>query len=91
MLIRSPTDILPGITSGDAYLHRREWLKQAASMGLPAGLPVLACDAQAQGLRLAGVKANRPTHRPMKRSTRLKTSATTATSTNSAPTRLIRR
>lgn len=60
MLIRRPTDILPSeITSGDAYLHRREWLKQAASMGLIAGLPVLAaCDAQAQGSRLAGVKAN---------------------------------
>ena len=65
MLIRRPTDILPSeITSGDAYLHRREWLKQAASMGLIAGLPVLAaCDAQAQGSRLAGVKAN-PAYAP---------------------------
>ena len=65
MLIRRPTDILPSeITSGDAYLHRREWLKQAASMGLLAGLPVLAaCDAQAQGSRLAGVKAN-PAYAP---------------------------
>ena len=36
-----------------------EWLKQAASMGLIAGLPVLAaCEVQAQGSRLAGVKAN---------------------------------
>ena len=41
MLIRRPTDILPPeITSGDAYLHRREWLKQAASMGC---LPVSRC------------------------------------------------
>lgn len=65
MLIRRPTDILPSeITSGDAYLHRRKWLKQAASMGLIAGLPVLAaCDAQAQGSRLAGVKAN-PAYAP---------------------------
>ena len=65
MLIRRHTDILPSeITSGDAYLHRREWLKQAASMGLLAGLPVLAaCDAQAQGSRLAGVKAN-PAYAP---------------------------
>nr|WP_156864792.1 protein-methionine-sulfoxide reductase catalytic subunit MsrP [Casimicrobium huifangae] len=63
--MRRPTDILPSeITSGDAYLHRREWLKQAASMGLIAGLPVLAaCDAQAQGSRLAGVKAN-PAYAP---------------------------
>ena len=60
MLIRRPTDILPSeITSEHAYLHRRDWLKQAASMGLIAGLPVLAaCEVQAQGSRLAGVKTN---------------------------------
>lgn len=60
MLIRRPADILPSeITSQSQYNARREWLKGAASMGLIAGLPVLgACDAQAQGARLAGVKAN---------------------------------
>ncbi|MBL8311181.1 MAG: protein-methionine-sulfoxide reductase catalytic subunit MsrP [Burkholderiales bacterium] len=60
MLIRRPTDILPSeITSEHAYLQRREWLKQAASMGLIAGLPAFAAgDALAQGSRLAGVKPN---------------------------------
>lgn len=60
MLIRRPTDILPSeITPESQYNARREWLKTAASMGLIAGLPVLsACDAQAQGAKLMGVKAN---------------------------------
>lgn len=60
MLIRRPADILPSeITSLSQYNARREWLKGAASMGLIAGLPVLsACDAQAQGSKLMGVKPN---------------------------------
>ena len=60
MLIRRPSDILPSeITSESRYNGRREWLKAAGSMGLIAGLPVLsACDAQAQGAKLAGVKPN---------------------------------
>ncbi len=60
MLIRRPADILPSeITSERQYNGRRDWLKAAGSMGLIAGLPVLsACDAQAQGAKLAGVKPN---------------------------------
>ncbi len=60
MLIRRPADILPSeITSESQYNARREWLKTAGSMGLIAGLPMLAaCDAQAQGAKLMGVKAN---------------------------------
>ncbi len=60
MLIRRPTDILPSeITSHSQYNARREWLKAACSMGLIAGLPGLsACEAQAQGAKLAGVKPN---------------------------------
>lgn len=60
MLIRRSTDILPSdITTRSAFLNRREWLKQAAGAGLIAGLPLFAaCDAQAQGSRLAGVKPN---------------------------------
>ena len=46
----SPTDILPSeITPGTPF-HRREWLKQAASMGLLAGLPVLAVRRAGAGL-----------------------------------------
>jgi sulfoxide reductase catalytic subunit YedY len=60
MLIRRPADILPSeITSQGQYNARREWLKAAGSMGLIAGLPALsACEAQAQGAKLAGVKPN---------------------------------
>ena len=60
MLIRRPNDILPSeITSESQYNGRREWLKTAGAMGLIAGLPALsACEAQAQGAKLAGVKPN---------------------------------
>jgi methionine sulfoxide reductase catalytic subunit len=60
MLIRRPPDILPSeITSERQYNSRREWIKAAGSMGLVAGLPTLtACEAQAQGAKLAGVKPN---------------------------------
>jgi methionine sulfoxide reductase catalytic subunit len=60
MLIRRPPDILPSeITSERQYNSRREWIKAAGSMGLIAGLPTLtACEAQAQGAKLAGVKPN---------------------------------
>ena len=63
MLIRRPTDILPSeIASESQYNSRREWLKAAGGVGLIAGLPALsACDAQAQGVKLAGVKPN-PTY-----------------------------
>ena len=63
MLIRRPTDILPSeIASESQYNRRREWLKAAGGLGLIAGLPALsACDAQAQGVKLAGVKPN-PTY-----------------------------
>jgi methionine sulfoxide reductase catalytic subunit len=63
MLIRRSTDILPSeITSESQYNARRDWLKAAGAMGLIAGLPALsACDAQAQGAKLAGVKPN-PTY-----------------------------
>ncbi len=60
MLIRRPSDILPSeINSESEFNARRDWLKQAAGLGLIAGLPVLsACDAQAQGAKLMGVKPN---------------------------------
>ncbi len=60
MLIRRPTDILPSeISSEHQYNARREWLKTAGGLGLIAGLPALAaCEAQAQGAKLAGVKPN---------------------------------
>ena len=60
MLIRHPSDILPSeINSETEFNARRDWLKQAAGLGLIAGLPTLAaCDAQAQGAKLAGVKPN---------------------------------
>jgi methionine sulfoxide reductase catalytic subunit len=60
MLINRPADILPSeITSLGQYNARREWLKTAGAMGLIAGLPALAApEAQAQGAKLAGVKAN---------------------------------
>lgn len=60
MLIRRSPDILPSeITSERQYNSRREWIKAAGSMGLIAGLPTLtACEAQAQGAKLAGVKPN---------------------------------
>ena len=60
MLIRRSTDILPSeITSESQYNTRRDWLKAAGSLGLIAGLPALsACEAQAQGAKLAGVKPN---------------------------------
>ncbi len=60
MLIRRSTDILPSeITTESQYNSRRDWLKAAGSLGLIAGLPTLsACDAQAQGAKLAGVKPN---------------------------------
>ena len=60
MLIKRPTDILPSeITSQSQFNARRDWIKQAASMGLIAGLPAIsACTAEAQGARLAGVKPN---------------------------------
>ncbi len=38
MLIKRPTDILPSeITSQAQFNARRDWIKQAASMGLIAG------------------------------------------------------
>ncbi len=60
MLIRRPSDILPSeINSESEFNARRDWLKQAAGLGLIAGLPALAaCDAQAQGAKLMGVKPN---------------------------------
>ena len=60
MLIRRPTDILSSeITSESLFNSRREWIRSAASMGLVAGLPSLvACNADAQGAKLAGVKPN---------------------------------
>jgi methionine sulfoxide reductase catalytic subunit len=63
MLIRRASDILPSeITSESLFHRRREWIRSAASMGLIAGLPALgglaACNAEAQGAKLAGVKAN---------------------------------
>ena len=60
MLIRRSTDILPSeITTESQYNSRRDWLKAAGSLGLIAGLPLLsACEAQAQGAKLAGVKPN---------------------------------
>ena len=63
MLIRRPTDILPSeINSESEFNARRDWLKQAAGLGLIAGLPTLAaCDAQAQGAKLMGVSPN-PTY-----------------------------
>ena len=63
MLIRRPSDILPSeINSETEFNARRDWLKQAAGLGLIAGLPTLAaCDAQAQGAKLMGVSPN-PTY-----------------------------
>ena len=60
MLIRRPSDILPSeINSETEFNARRDWLKQAAGLGLIAGLPTLAaCEAQAQGAKLIGVKPN---------------------------------
>ena len=60
MLIRRPSDILPSeINSESEFNARRDWLKQAAGLGLIAGLPTLgACTAEAQGARLMGVKPN---------------------------------
>ena len=60
MLIRRPAAILPSeITSESQYNARRAWLKTAGGLGLIAGLPALsACEAQAQGAKLAGVKPN---------------------------------
>ena len=60
MLIRRPSDILPSeINSETEFNARRDWLKQAAGLGLIAGLPGLAaCNAEAQGTKLAGVKPN---------------------------------
>ena len=60
MLIRRPSDILPSeINSESEFNARRDWLKQAAGLGLIAGLPTLAaCEAQAQGAKIAGVKPN---------------------------------
>jgi methionine sulfoxide reductase catalytic subunit len=63
MLIRRATDILPSeITSESLFHARREWIRNASSLGLIAGLPALgtlaACNAEAQGAKLAGVKAN---------------------------------
>ena len=60
MLIRRSTDILPSeITTESQYNSRRDWLKAAGSLGLIAGLPALsACEVQAQGAKLAGVKPN---------------------------------
>ncbi len=63
MLIRRNTDILPSEITSEALFHgRREWIRNATSMGLIAGLPAFgglaACSAEAQGAKLAGVKAN---------------------------------
>ena len=60
MLIRRSSDILPSeINSETEFNARRDWLKQAAGLGLIAGLPGLAaCNAEAQGTKLAGVKPN---------------------------------
>ena len=63
MLIRRPSDILPSeINSESEFNARRDWLKQAAGLGLIAGLPALAAgEAHAQGAKLMGVKPN-PTY-----------------------------
>lgn len=62
MLIRSSSanPILPSeITSYDLYRGRRDWLKSTLAMSTAVALPGLAaCGAEAQGVRLAGVKAN---------------------------------
>ena len=60
MLIRRRSDILPSEVNSLSQFHaRRDWLKQAAGLGLIAGLPALsACEAQAQGAKLMGVKPN---------------------------------
>lgn len=62
MLIRSASaiPILPSeITSHDLYQGRRDWMKSTLAIGTAAALPGLAaCGAEAQGVKLAGVKAN---------------------------------
>jgi methionine sulfoxide reductase catalytic subunit len=62
MIIRSSNanPILPSeITSTELFHSRRDWIKSTAAMGGAALLPGLAaCGAEAQGVRLAGVKAN---------------------------------
>ncbi len=62
MLIRSSSanPILPSeITSCELFAARRDWLKSALAVGGVAALPGLAaCSAEAQGVKLAGVKAN---------------------------------
>jgi methionine sulfoxide reductase catalytic subunit len=62
MIIRSSNanPILPSeITSQALYAGRREWMKSALAIGGVAALPGLAaCNAEAQGAKLAGVKAN---------------------------------
>ncbi len=62
MLIRSSTanPILPSeITSEALFQSRRDWLKTAMAVGGVAALPALsACSVEAQGVKLAGVKAN---------------------------------
>jgi methionine sulfoxide reductase catalytic subunit len=62
MLIRSSSanPIQPSeITSRDLFHSRRDWLKSSLAIGTAAALPGLAaCGAEAQGVRLAGVKPN---------------------------------
>jgi methionine sulfoxide reductase catalytic subunit len=62
MLIRSSSanPILPSeITPPELFKARREWIKSAMAVGGVAALPGLAaCSAEAQGRKLAGVKAN---------------------------------
>jgi methionine sulfoxide reductase catalytic subunit len=62
MLIRSSSanPIQPSeITSRDLFHSRRDWLKSSLAIGTAVALPGLAaCGAEAQGVRLAGVKPN---------------------------------
>lgn len=62
MLIRSSSanPILPSeITSRELFYARREWIKSTLTMGAAAALPGLAaCGAEAQGVKLSGVKSN---------------------------------
>jgi methionine sulfoxide reductase catalytic subunit len=62
MLIRSSSanPILPSeITSSELFHSRRDWLKSSLAMSTAAVLPALAaCGAEAQGVKLVGVKPN---------------------------------